>query len=164
MRHSYGQSVCVRFDPSIHDTKDRVWDESEDIWRANNQMAWLIRKGDNMKVGSILTQGIYISVRESTLKSKGTYTFSIKLWYNGDQRPPRRKEDNVNALAAVDFDLESARILALKKTRANPADGSLWHDVTLSMRLELHSTELTFSAALGDEVVGITRTEYVQSF
>lgn len=43
-KYSYGISVAVPFDQSKHLWKDRVHDPAENIYRANNQMCWLLRR------------------------------------------------------------------------------------------------------------------------
>lgn len=43
-RYSYGIAVSEPFDSSIHLTEDRFLDPAEGIYRATNQMKWLLRR------------------------------------------------------------------------------------------------------------------------
>ena len=43
-RINYGILFTAPFDEEKHDERDRVWDEDELRWRANNQMDWYLKK------------------------------------------------------------------------------------------------------------------------
>jgi hypothetical protein len=43
-RYSYGIPVSVPFNPKVHLQGDRILDNAEGIWRANNQMKWLLKR------------------------------------------------------------------------------------------------------------------------
>jgi hypothetical protein len=43
-RYSYGMAISTPFDPKIHLMEDRILDQSEGIFRANNQMKWLLKR------------------------------------------------------------------------------------------------------------------------
>ncbi|KAF3941340.1 hypothetical protein ABW19_dt0203577 [Dactylella cylindrospora] len=164
-RYSYGQPVSVPFDSTIHDYKDRYFDDAEDIWRANNQMDWLIRKTDDLKVNGVITSSVYGTVRESVLESRGTLSFSRNLWYCDYDRPPRRKEDDVVVpLCTVEFDIETSRILKNSQAKTSPADGAVYRYFVFAIVLELGSTQLTYSIRFAGETVGMARAKYKEDF
>ncbi|KAF4462383.1 hypothetical protein FALBO_10812 [Fusarium albosuccineum] len=47
-RMSYGIKSQTQFDPEIHDIRDKVWSDSEQEFKAQNQMKWFLREGDNI--------------------------------------------------------------------------------------------------------------------
>jgi hypothetical protein len=43
-RYSYGVAIAPLFDPKVHLMEDRILDESEGVFRANDQMKWLLKR------------------------------------------------------------------------------------------------------------------------
>lgn len=43
-RYSYGYAVNVPFENGKHDSQDRYYDNSEGIYRARDQMGWLMKR------------------------------------------------------------------------------------------------------------------------
>ncbi|KAF4478595.1 hypothetical protein FAGAP_12288 [Fusarium agapanthi] len=47
-RCSYGVCFTDTFVPNRHRVRDKVWSEERQEWRADNQMKWFLREGNNM--------------------------------------------------------------------------------------------------------------------
>jgi hypothetical protein len=90
-RYSYGVKCSQLFDEtkghSIRDRRRGVRGE----WRADNQMHWLLEKGDKVEEGRLLNVELSANVQVG-LFSKGMEYFSDTLFFCADDEPPSRGE------------------------------------------------------------------------
>jgi len=88
----------TQFDSSKHDSKDKVWNDDENIWDARNQMEWYIKRGDNVAVNEPVTHSFYRLFREANYTGK----FSEELFQCEDEVAPKRFEPHMTTLCRMD--------------------------------------------------------------
>lgn len=90
-RYSYGVSFACVFDES----KGHRWEDRrrtpDGVWRAINQMGWLLEKGDKVEEGKMLHIPLTANTQVGLL-STGMRYFSDQLYHCADDDPPSRRE------------------------------------------------------------------------
>lgn len=88
-RHHYGIRCSLPFDESRgHSYQDRVRGPRGE-WRADNQMIWMLRKGETIEDGRDIHQKLPHDARAGVLEEK-VYRTSDILYYCADDEPPTR--------------------------------------------------------------------------
>ncbi|KAL5343827.1 hypothetical protein BJX70DRAFT_971 [Aspergillus crustosus] len=100
-RISIGTKFWVDFDPSKHSTKDRKWDEKQVKWRADGQMRWYIRKGDDVS-----TTDRVIHSYHRVLGEDFDGTFRVKIFQCEADKPPERRNSTVKNLCVIKCKLD----------------------------------------------------------
>ncbi|KAI9149948.1 Heat shock 70 kDa protein 12B [Paramyrothecium foliicola] len=104
-RASYGTTYRTPFDNAIHVQEDKVWDERELIWKAENQVKWFIKKGENVSKKNPVRDSYY----ELHKRDPGL-SLQVDLQTCEDEYPPTRKTASVKQLCFI----ESTRDVAFK--------------------------------------------------
>ncbi|CAG8962469.1 hypothetical protein HYFRA_00014199 [Hymenoscyphus fraxineus] len=161
-RYSYGFAVSTLFDPSEHLPEDRYLCESEGVYRANNQMMWILEIGDNMEEGRKLTRGIYHSVQVGFWDS-GDRKFSTKLYCCEEANPPSRKTMNVHELCNVNYSVPCTKLWQEQSYR-NPITGRKSRNCNFELFINLGKGSLDFAVLYRDEILAAAEVEYKEDF
>ncbi|KAL6232783.1 hypothetical protein BDW75DRAFT_216790 [Aspergillus navahoensis] len=100
-RTSIGIVYHAPFDPATHLDEDKAWYPDEGEWRANNQLNWYLRRGDNVSTTDPVRYNFYRLYR----KDPGPQ-FSVELYECEDHDPPTRLEKSVVRHCKIDCTLD----------------------------------------------------------
>ncbi|KAL4917369.1 hypothetical protein BDW62DRAFT_183956 [Aspergillus aurantiobrunneus] len=100
-RTSVGIIYHAPFDPSKHLEEDRAWYPDEGEYRANNQINWYLRRGDNVSTTDPIRHNFYRLYR----KDFGGF-FAVELFECEDHDPPSRAEKSVTPHCTIDCTLD----------------------------------------------------------
>ena len=108
-RYSYGMALSHIYDPAKHLPEDVYLDTAEGVYRAKDQMNWLLKRvrrctppkhaltnahtpaqGEEVEEGRVLRASLYHNV-EVGWKDSGIRQFSTNLLYCEEAKPPTRK-------------------------------------------------------------------------
>ncbi|KAI1278238.1 hypothetical protein F5Y07DRAFT_406915 [Xylaria sp. FL0933] len=99
-RLNYGWDCHMPFKNGVHDPRDKFWHNTLREWRAQNQMEWVIRRGDDISLKEAKT---YEYFRQWPVDQQGYVTVSEVVCTCEDLKPPSRKEDHVRDVATITF-------------------------------------------------------------
>ncbi|KAK7398435.1 hypothetical protein QQX98_012186 [Neonectria punicea] len=162
-KYSYGVSAAVPFDDNIHFWKDRVFYPHKNKHMANNQMRWLLRRGDTIAEGRVLDIQLFKSVHGVGFTSYGDRYFSQELLYSDEDEPPSRKDETVKELCSVIFSVPENKIWLEKSYKSSAAPGK-WRDMTFNIVVMLGSATLDFFVEYRGEPVGHVEATYMETF
>ncbi|KAI2782817.1 hypothetical protein F4815DRAFT_442805 [Daldinia loculata] len=91
------------FDPKKHLWRDRVLDPSNGQYAADNQIRWLLKRGEMMRENDIFPIDIQQAVHGIGWTSTGAREFSQVLLYSDQPEAPTRKDDSVKKLCELSF-------------------------------------------------------------
>ncbi|KAI1451648.1 actin-like ATPase domain-containing protein [Annulohypoxylon moriforme] len=97
-RAHFGVDYWEEFIPGYHLEEDRVWDSTEDVWKANNQMHWYLKKGDDVAK----TNPIRASW-STTYKTPFRKTLSTEVYQCTDVKAPSRGTSSVSTLCRIEW-------------------------------------------------------------
>ncbi|KAL6400259.1 hypothetical protein AUP68_15955 [Ilyonectria robusta] len=100
-RASYGVMYRDKFDFNQHLKEDKVWSPEQCEWRADNQMAWFLKRGENVSKIDPVTKEYYRLYR----KDFGG-TWEEFIYQCADEEPPSRKISSVNHLSTIECSLD----------------------------------------------------------
>ncbi|KAF1830154.1 actin-like ATPase domain-containing protein [Decorospora gaudefroyi] len=161
-RYSYGLSCAKRFDESKgHRLADRR-KCPDGLFRAINQMEWLLEKGDKVEEGKILHTQLVANTQVGLL-STGMRYFSDELYYCGDDQPPSRKEISVKELCKVDYGIKCSKLWRETSYRDSTTKQK-WRDATFDLFIGLDSATLHFFVLYKGEAVAYTEAKYKEEF
>lgn len=81
-RHHYGIRLNVFFEEGVHPASSKYWDDYDQVYRARDQMVWMVHKGDTVISNSPILENVCVTV---------TSTFSnniTNLFYCDDDEAP----------------------------------------------------------------------------
>ncbi|OBS27025.1 hypothetical protein FPOA_00966 [Fusarium poae] len=89
-RMSYGIKYRANFIHGKHKKKDRVWDNKQNVWKADNQMEWFLKEGDDVSEKRSVRQD-YFRLTDGTMvqMSEGVFcstTFPPPKRYDGTSK------------------------------------------------------------------------------
>jgi hypothetical protein len=90
-RHSYGLVVSRTWEIAEGALEKDRRRGTRGEWRADNQMHWMLRKGEKVEEGRILAKTLFQSVQVGFFDT-GIQYFSDTLSYCADNSPPLRAE------------------------------------------------------------------------
>ncbi|KAH7357222.1 hypothetical protein BKA65DRAFT_592706 [Rhexocercosporidium sp. MPI-PUGE-AT-0058] len=161
-RYSYGFPVSVPFDPSRHLLEDRFMDDSEGIYRARNQMMWILEIGDKIEEGRVLARRVYDSVQVGFWDA-GDRKFSTGLFCCEEAKPPPRKTKNVHELCELHYSVSCTK-LWMEQSYRNPLTGQKWRNCNFDLFIHLGKGSLDFVVMYGDEILAAVEAEYKEDF
>ncbi|KAL4736402.1 hypothetical protein BDV11DRAFT_211253 [Aspergillus similis] len=100
-RISIGKTYWADFDESKHLEEDRKWDYNQEKWRADNQMHWFIRKGDDVSTKHRVSHG-YHKIVDRDFDG----FFRVRIYQCEADTPPTRKDSNVKPLCTIHCSLD----------------------------------------------------------
>ncbi|KAG9206733.1 hypothetical protein G6514_000018 [Epicoccum nigrum] len=131
-------------------------------WRADNQMHWMLRKGEKVEEGRILAKTLFQSVQVGFFDT-GIQYFSDTLSYCADNSPPLRAEPSVKDLCTVHYGVEKAK-LYLESSYKDPTTKEKWRDANFDMYVQLNAATLDFFIEYKDKRVAYTEAKYKEEF
>ncbi|KAJ4418730.1 hypothetical protein N0V82_005403 [Gnomoniopsis sp. IMI 355080] len=90
-RASYGIVCREAWDPTKHSIEDKIFDPQQQLWKATNQMKWLINEGDDLATDKKFRHDFYRLVDVDEIPD----SLSTTLWMCRTSPPPSRKEKSV---------------------------------------------------------------------
>ncbi|KAL1794655.1 hypothetical protein ACET3X_006471 [Alternaria dauci] len=157
-RFSYGNRWDVPFDASRgHREIDRK--KRPDGWYAEDQMNWLIKKGDRLEEGRKIHLSVGIDVQVGFFDT-GIQEFSQQLWYCAVDEPPQRfMESRVKELCAVEYGVDRTK-LYLEYSWKDKETRKKYRTATFDLTVTLNSATLQFMVAYKEKQVAYTEAKY----
>ncbi|KAL3455943.1 hypothetical protein BJX64DRAFT_53416 [Aspergillus heterothallicus] len=100
-RTSIGVVYHAAFDSSKHLEEDKQWYPDEGEWRANNQIEWYLRRGDNVSTTEPLRHNFY-----RLYKKDFGGSFAVELFECEEHSAPNRLDRNVVRHCKIDCTLD----------------------------------------------------------
>ncbi|KAL2846179.1 hypothetical protein BJY01DRAFT_263382 [Aspergillus pseudoustus] len=100
-RTSIGVVYHAAFDSSKHLEEDKQWYPDEGEWRANNQIEWYLRRGDNVSTTEPLRHNFY-----RLYKKDFGGSFAVELFECEEHSAPSRLDRNVVRHCKIDCTLD----------------------------------------------------------
>lgn len=161
-RYSYGMAFSELYDPSKHVMEDVYVDQEEGHYRAKDQMTWLLKRGEEVKEGRILSTACICTV-EVGFRDSGMRFFSTDLYYCEEPKPPKRKTKDVRALCTVKY-LVSCDKLWLEKSFKSPITKVKHRNAKFQLLILLGNAGLDFLVYYQNQIVGHVEAEYAEKF
>ncbi|KAK8110207.1 Heat shock 70 kDa protein 12B [Apiospora kogelbergensis] len=95
-RASYGITFRADFDENTHLREDKTWDEYELRWKANNQITWFLKKGENVSKKNQVRYSYY-----EIHKTDFGGVMKVDLQTSEAEQPAPRKTPSVNKLCDI---------------------------------------------------------------
>ncbi|EGX45330.1 hypothetical protein AOL_s00170g37 [Orbilia oligospora ATCC 24927] len=138
--------VCRRIDALVENQMEQIKAEGRNT------------KGEEIRNGRVVGWKGFTPILERKLMSTKTHSFTRTLYYSEHKAAPRRRLDGAIPLATISFEIDTAKILKLKRRKG--ADGNTWIDVHSNAEIKLHNADLGFNVFFEGESVGYTQVEY----
>ncbi|KAJ5771670.1 hypothetical protein N7520_002199 [Penicillium odoratum] len=153
-RCHYGVNYSCRFDPVLHDLKDRYWCCYEEKWMANNLMTWYIRKGQSISEDKPISFPFYRSVAmNSSMK------FTDELMFCMTENAPKGLGPDVFPLCKLETDLSKiSKELFIKRKNSTGID---YYDIRFNLILTAASASWIFESEFNGMNYGTVRAMYV---
>ncbi|RSL54238.1 hypothetical protein CEP54_009995 [Fusarium duplospermum] len=160
-KYSYGVRLSVPFDDSQHLLADRFLDDASNKYYAANQMIWLLRRGERVNEGRVLSTKMFRSIYGIGVSSNGKREFDQPLFYCQDNEPPTRLTDSVKKLCSVNFSVDESKIWLEEtyKSKGLPGD---WRNMKMELSLILGNATLGFMVKYRDDSVGTVEAKYME--
>ncbi|KAI0973390.1 hypothetical protein F4678DRAFT_477857 [Xylaria arbuscula] len=101
-RSNYGWSYRAPFESGIHELRDKVWHEVEERWVADNQMQWVIKRGDDISLQKTKT---YDYSRSWPADQRGRANVTETVYCCDDVNPPSRLEEHIRPAASFTYQI-----------------------------------------------------------
>lgn len=98
-RCSYGHLFRDNFDKSKHLNSDRYWDEVTETYRARNQLAWYLRRGEVVTTGKPVRKNWHRHVEWS--KEDDFYLLKEDIYSSSETPPPSRLMEGVTRCGMI---------------------------------------------------------------
>ncbi|KAI1660440.1 hypothetical protein F4813DRAFT_400656 [Daldinia decipiens] len=165
-RYSYGIPLTEDFDPKKHLWKDRFLDNSSGKYAADNQMRWLLKRGEMMRENGILWIDIVQPVHGIGWTSTGVREFFQVLLYSDQPKAPTRRDDSVKKLCELSFVIPESVIWSHTGSYKSPAEKGKWkgkwRDCVFNVRMILGSATLEFEIYYHGYRMAHTEAKYAQ--
>lgn len=160
-RHSYGIAYCHPFDPDIHDEADKFYNASKGGYYAEGHVNWLLKRGDEVIEGRVLTGYTVAPVPANMDDSYGPnwYTWDTLLCTQAEDPPTRRSDPAVKELATALYSIPFQEIRKLPKYCS---EGQEWHDVGYSRDILCGPANLQFRAIYNEQLIQATDVAYAE--
>lgn len=159
-RYCYGVCVTQPFDPNRHSIQDRFVHKAKGTYWADNQMKWLLRRGEEIREGRALQLPLFESVQVGLL-TRGAREFSANLYWCEEINPPSRRILAVKLLCTVKFSIPASK-LHKEDSYKHPVTGHKWRDFNFMLEIILGNAALEFKARYKGEIVGQCQAQYVE--
>ncbi|KAJ4396182.1 hypothetical protein N0V93_000401 [Gnomoniopsis smithogilvyi] len=90
-RASYGIVCQETWDSAIHLEDDKVFDEQQQLWKARNQMKWLVNEGDDLATDKKFRYDFYRLIDLDNIPDSQSTT----IWMCKTSPPPSRMDESV---------------------------------------------------------------------
>ncbi|KAI1307114.1 hypothetical protein F5Y03DRAFT_405699 [Xylaria venustula] len=99
-RSNYGWVYRALFDSGIHDPRDKCWDDIQGMWLADNQMQWVIKRGDDISLQKTKT---YDYFQPWAADERGQPNIEKTVHCCDDANPPSRMEEHIRPVATFTY-------------------------------------------------------------
>lgn len=155
-RKHYGCLVAPLFDPAIHREEVKYWDEIDGKFRADNQMAWFVKKGDAIKSGEAIVHGLSAKFWQRPGHHRSS------LYFCEDDVPPKELSDGpfgtVNRLCTVTVD--ASCVPSRRWRNETNFRGMAYMRLNYDLGLQLESGRLKFDFRIGGTVYGSVQADF----
>ncbi|KAI8713422.1 hypothetical protein NCS52_01286900 [Fusarium sp. LHS14.1] len=103
-RASYGLRHAEPFNPKVHLQQDKVWCETEHEWRAENQITWYLKKGENVSTKAPVSHPWWL-LYETDGGFGGTFIVTISQCQ--EDTPPTRQNDSAKTWATIQCSIDT---------------------------------------------------------
>ncbi|KAL5051689.1 hypothetical protein BDW71DRAFT_202839 [Aspergillus fruticulosus] len=100
-RISIGKMYWADFDESKHLEEDRKWDDDKGKWRADHQMHWFLRKGEDVSTKQRISHS-YHKIVDRDFDGD----FRVRIYQCEADTPPRRMDSSVKPLCTIHCSLD----------------------------------------------------------
>ncbi|KAL4986074.1 hypothetical protein BDW68DRAFT_198313 [Aspergillus falconensis] len=100
-RISIGKMYWADFDESKHLEEDRKWDDDKRKWRADHQMHWFLRKGEDVSTKQRVSHS-YHKIVDRDFDGD----FRVRIYQCEADTPPRRMDSSVKPLCTIHCSLD----------------------------------------------------------
>jgi len=158
-RYSYGIAFCHPFDPDKHDEADKYFNDSKGEYYADGQMAWLLKRGDEVVDGRVLTSRTVAPVPANIDDGYGPdwYTWDTLLCSQAEPPPTRRADPAVRVLATATYSIPIKEIRKLPKYSTGLTE---WYDVGYSRDILCGPARLQFRTIYNNQLIQATDVTY----
>ncbi|KAI0864076.1 hypothetical protein F4860DRAFT_511446 [Xylaria cubensis] len=95
-RFNYGWDYAAPFVEGVHDPRDKIWCFFKRRWYADNQIQWVVKRGEDILLKKAKTYDYY---RYWKIDEQGWGEFTETVYACADLNPPSRKQGNVRKVA-----------------------------------------------------------------
>ncbi|KAI1080046.1 hypothetical protein F5B20DRAFT_590217 [Whalleya microplaca] len=99
-RMNYGWDFIEPYIEGVHNQRDKIWDELRGCWMADNQMEWVIRRGQDISTEEAKS---YIYDESFSLKQTGYQPCALQIYTCTEMVPRCRVDERVQKLAEFSF-------------------------------------------------------------
>ncbi|KAK9412835.1 putative Actin-like ATPase domain-containing protein [Seiridium unicorne] len=96
-RASYGSQYKCTFIPGTHKEADKEWDEDECTFMASRQMAWYLKRGDEISTKDTVRHSFYHTYRRDFGDS-----ITVNLYHCDEKIPPSSATASVKLMCSID--------------------------------------------------------------
>ncbi|KAF8420973.1 hypothetical protein EV426DRAFT_610121 [Tirmania nivea] len=161
-RCSYGIVYMYPWDElnPNHQPSDKWWDPAKRRWMALGQMAWLLKRGEDVREGHVLEGRSFYSVNIEGSKT-GNWTTTEQLYYQTDADTPPARRDNprVKQLCLLSFEIPYSTIY---EEQAYMSEGKEWVDVHFSRDILCGGAALDFRVMYKEQLLQSVEANYVE--
>nr|EAQ70857.1 hypothetical protein MGCH7_ch7g264 [Pyricularia oryzae 70-15] len=168
-RVSYGMCVREPYEANVHLEEDLVFDEENWEWMADNQMNWLLQRGDTIEEGKQLQLSVFRNVAfeekklfSPTVPTFTEHTFDVTLWVSHTDSPPSRANDSCKELVSVNVTLTRAQIKDFGHKFKSKKDKSTWRRVDYTVVMTLNNSHFEITVNCRGQDITSFNTEYVE--
>ncbi|KAH9437236.1 hypothetical protein MCOR02_000892 [Pyricularia oryzae] len=168
-RVSYGMCVREPYEANVHLEEDLVFDEENWEWMADNQMNWLLQRGDTIEEGKQLQLSVFRNVAfeekklfSPTVPTFTELTFDVTLWVSHTDNPPSRANDSCKELVSVNVTLTRAQIKDFGHKFKSKKDKSTWRRVDYTVVMTLNNSHFEITVNCRGQDITSFNTEYVE--
>lgn len=157
-RYSYGIIVSREWDTAVGQLETDRLRGTKGEWRANNQMNWMLKKGERVEEGRTLHRDLFESVKVG-FGDHGMYQTTSTLSYCAEDTPPLRAEPSVKTLCTVSYGIDKKQLYVLPSYK-DPVTKEKWKDAFFDLYVKLNTGCLEFSVKYKGEQVAFTEANY----
>ncbi|KAL1613681.1 hypothetical protein SLS54_010378 [Diplodia seriata] len=159
-RYSYGVALSCLWDASIHDEHDRYFDQAEGVYRARNQMRWLLKRGQKIKDGQVLKLSLYETV-DVGCRDCERLTFTRCLYICGKDIPSKRQDSSVIKFCSVSYAIPRNQ-LSMEKIYTGKANGKRYRDAIFNLVLKMGGAKVDFRVYYNDKLAANCEARYLK--
>jgi len=154
-RRHYGVLCMEPFDESVHSPKNRLWDEHEEMWYADNQITWYIKKGDTVVSGEPTLMEFMLTHEKTTSKHSSTLVCSVA---NKVPKEYDAGDSLTSILCKTSVDMRKVPH-HLWRSRCSPS-GRPYKTLAIEVGMNIESGRLTFDLRVDDVVYGVVDAKF----
>ncbi|KAI1391073.1 uncharacterized protein F4822DRAFT_442208 [Hypoxylon trugodes] len=142
-RFSYGFVLDKPFEKGVHHKDDKYFDESRGYYMAQDQMEWLVKRGDDVAIREPQT---FYYERRIDHRARGRREFREVIWESRSSKPSNRKADLDND---EDFMVAKSILITTPPVEQLPKikhEGTLWYLFAYDLKVEVSGASIKLSA------------------